>query len=148
MVSYRPFYRFVMLFWVTLLSLAILCAQGTRLHIHFVDCGKIPSTNSEHMQTPTGHHQHAKVHLVSEKAHWMHTSDGLSVLDMSPEGLLTKSFGIALLLAIFVSLLILYVPVLAPLTFRRQQDCQVKVRHQYNLSPPLRAPPTPHHSPA
>ena len=147
MESNRSFHRYVMRFWVILLSLVILCAQGNRLHIHFVDCGQTPYTNSGHTQPTAEHYQHPKIHLVTQKSHWMHSSDGLSVLDMSPEGLLTKPFGIDLLFAIVVSLLILYTPVLVALTFGRLPDCVVKVHRQYNLSPPLRAPPTPHHSP-
>jgi hypothetical protein len=129
-----------MLCWVTLLSLTMLCAQGTRLHIHFIDCGKTASMDSAHLQTIPELHQHAKIHLVTQDAHWMHASDGLSVLDMSPEGLMGKALGIELLFVI-VGLLLIYLPVMIGQSFSRPPDSPFKIHSHYSLSPPLRAPP-------
>ena len=140
MMRYRSFNRFVMLFGVALLSLAMLCAQGTRLHVHFVDCGQPSSMGLAPIHVNELHHQHAQVHLVTQAAQRMHASDGLSVLDLSPDGLPSKFSWSQLLLAVF-GLLILRLPALIRQCFpRRAQRRSLSYCH-YSFSPPLRAPP-------
>jgi hypothetical protein len=142
MVCYRPFHRYVVLGWVSLLSLALLCAQGARLHIHWVDCGQTSTLDPAHVPADTEHQQHAKVHLVTQYTHRMHAGDGLSVLDLSPEGLLKKLSDAPLFLAI-VALVILRLAVVSRQALPRRLEPWVKHRCHCGLSPPLRAPPTP-----
>jgi hypothetical protein len=132
----------VSLIGIMLLSLMLVCAQGSRLHIHFLDCEHPSNPASALTVDADPHPPHAKIHLVTQDVHVMHASDGLSELDISPQGLLQKSPAFNMLMPLILSLFIFIGPIGSDRVFPLPR-CRGGIVHwRYTLSPPLRAPPT------
>ncbi|MEN8167540.1 MAG: hypothetical protein ABFR65_08705 [Pseudomonadota bacterium] len=124
-----------------LLCLALLCAQGTRLHVHFLDCEHAAATGLATTDDNHGHAQHSKIHLVTDNSHHHHSETEMSELDVSPQGLLKKLPGINSLFLAIVCIFTLLLPVFTRQAVQRHSGSRFKTLRYYALSPPLRAPP-------
>jgi hypothetical protein len=127
--------------WALLLCLTLLCVQGTRLHVHYLDCEHEASTGLTTADDNHGHAQHSNIHLVTDSSHHHHSKTGMSELDVSPQGLLKKLSSIDSLLLAIVSIFTLLLPGFTRQAVQQHHDSRFKTLRRYVLSPPLRAPP-------
>jgi len=125
--------------WVLLLSIALLCAQGVKLHAHSLD------HDQEHSHigvlAATEHSQLSKVHLSTDVSHEDHHDEVTSEIDVSSYGFLKKVSNSVLTLALFVTLLILFNTGFYRQIFARRHNKIAFIPRRYVNSPPLRAPP-------
>ncbi len=133
--------KYTSILWALLISLTLLCAQGTRLHVHYLDCEHASATGLTTTDDNHGHAQHSKIHLVTDSSHHHHSKTEMSELDVSPQGLLKKLSSIDSLLLVIVSLFTLLLPKFTRLAVQQHHDSRLKTLRRYVLSPPLRAPP-------
>jgi len=140
--------------WVALLCVALLCAQGVRLHVHSFGQEHDHVINQQHDYDHTvaeakAKHAHlSKIHLTTDISHIDHHDEVLSELDVNPEGFLNKSFlnkisNDNLLLAVLVTLFALLLIGFYRQRLSRYQDKNMIFLKQYLFFPPLRAPPPP-----
>lgn len=128
-------------FWAILLSMALLCAQGVKLHVHDLD----HDHDQQHGHIPaedTVEHSHLSVaHLSSDISHADHHEEVVSEIDASQDGLLIKLSSSISLLAILATVFTLLLSGFYRYRFylRRENDSNIPWR--YHMSPPLRAPP-------
>ncbi len=141
----------MMIFWRTkkrtlfllsiLLSIAILCAQGVKLHVHSLDHDHEQQHSNISSLGVAEHSDMSLAHLSADISHTDHHDEAVSEIDASPDGLLKKGASnipeMALLAAIFTSLLLGFYQH----TFHRRRDNEAIFRWRYHFSPPLRAPP-------
>ena len=127
--------------WTIMLSVALLCAQGVKLHVHDLDHdhgqqhGHIPVEGiSEHSHLSTAH-------LSYDASHADHHEEIVSEVDVGQDGLLTKISSNIFLLAILVSTFIVFLPGFYRYTFHRRRENDTNIPWRYHISPPLRAPP-------
>lgn len=125
--------------WTLLLSIALLCSQGIKLHVHNLD------HNHEHshagLQSTTDHSQLSKVHLSTDITHEDHHDEVMSEIDISLYGFMKKVSNGLLTLALFVTLFTLLYTGFYRKTFYRRSNKIVLIPWRYINSPPLRAPP-------
>jgi hypothetical protein len=121
--------------WVLLLSLALLCAQGLKLHSHHID--HTHTTSESAIQ-----HTHAsEFHLSVDVSHAGHHHEAVSELDLGLNALPQKNSVKVLTLAFLVTILVLYLSSTYLLSCSRRRSRQVNVVWRCHFFPPLRAPP-------
>lgn len=124
-----------------MLSIALLCAQGVKLHVHDLDHGH----DQQHAHTPaegTAEHSHlSTAHLSSDISHTDHHDEIASEVDASQDGLLVKISNSIFLLAILAYAFIVFLPGFYRFTFSRRRENNTNIPWRYHISPPLRAPP-------
>lgn len=127
--------------WTILLSLALLCAQGVKLHTHDLD----HNHDQQHGHTPSEaavEHSHlSEAHLSTDVSHDDHHDEMTSELDANPNGLLKKVSNSVLTLALLATVFILLFPGFYQQIFHRRRGKAIFIPWRYLLSPPLRAPP-------
>jgi len=135
----RPKKRFLFL-WTLLLSMAMLCAQGVKFHVH--DIQHEHDQQHNHFTAEENHeHSHLNAfHLVSDVSHADLHDELISVHDTSPDSLFVKiSIGTVIAL-IAIALSVFYPRFYHSAFYRRHEQVDI-FSQQYLFSPPLRAPP-------
>ena len=130
-------------FWNVILSFALLCAQGVKLHVHSLDHASKQNHTHNHMVfEDTASHSHLSIaHYSTDLSHSDYHDEVVSEMDASPHGLLEKvsnSVRTLALLAVFLTLFCLYF--YRNLLYKRLLNGTV-IHWRYLFSPPLRAPP-------
>ena len=132
-----------------ILSVAIVCAQGVRLHVHSLDqdhnheLQQQSHTTTETLKqfTQQQHSHPEKIHPASDISHSDHHDQVISELDVSPDAFLTKIISNILILAILSSIFT-FLPVnFYQQLLQRYRKETVIISQRFLFSPPLRAPP-------
>lgn len=127
--------------WAVLLSVAVLCAQGVKLHVHDLT----HDHDQQHSHSPTEeevNHSHLSVaHLSSDISHVDHHEEVVTEIDTSQNGLLIKVSSSISLLALLATALTLLLPSFNRYTFHPRRENDTNIPWRYHTSPPLRAPP-------
>lgn len=127
--------------WAVLLSVALLCAQGVKLHVHDLN----HDHDQQHSHSPaegTVNHSHLSVaHLSSDTSHVDHHEEVVTEIDTSQDGLLIKVSSSISLLALLATVLTLLLPGFNRYTFLPRRENGTNIPWRYHISPPLRAPP-------
>ena len=147
MNSFRQINRPVLLFCSLLLALALLSAQGTKLHVHNIDHGDryvdyhVPLVDT-HVIDETGDHNHlSKAHFTHDISSGDHHNSVISEVDVSPDGVL-KNSGNNVFSIIIAALFFIVVMFVSTRQFvQRCRESKLILYGYYLLSPPLRAPP-------
>lgn len=126
--------------WILLISIALLCAQGVKLHTHFLD----HEHNQQHSHDSIGvtaEHAHlSDSHLSTDVSHGDHHGEVVLELDASPDGVLKKGSSSVPMLALFAAILSFLLFNFAPLALQRRGN-DITIPQQFFISPPLRGPP-------
>lgn len=133
----------VLFLWTLLLSMAMLCAQGVKLHVHDLDHHH--QQNQQHSHTVAevdAEHSHFSIaHLSTDTSHIDHHDELVSELDVSPDSLLQKISNSVLPLVLFSFVIILFFAVFfRPIAYLYQGNT-ASSPWRYLFSPPQRAPP-------
>ncbi len=137
---FRQTNRRALLVLSLLLSLALLCAQEVRLHVHSLDHNH--GDHLSHSIDDAGGHAHlSKAHFAQDMSHSDHHDGAVADVDISPDGLL-KNFNdniFAVALIAFFFALLLFVS--SRQFVHHSREGKLILHRRYVLSPPLRAPP-------
>lgn len=137
---YRKLNNTTLFFWVMLLSIALLCAQGVKLHVH--NLGHEHGDQHTHDSIQTTAHDHLSIaHLSTDVSHSDHHTEVVSESDACPDCLLTKITNKTPFMALLVILISLALFGLYQITFSRRCDDKIIFYWRCHLIPPLRAPP-------
>ena len=152
MIIFNQITKPALYLFTLILSVAILCAQGVRLHIHSLaqehnhelqqhshnshTAAETPIKNSQAL-----HSHQSKIHPVSDISHSDHHDEMISELDASPDGFLTKVNSNLLILALLSSLFTLLLVNFYQKILLRYREETVIFPRRFLFSPPLRAPP-------
>lgn len=116
--------------WVFYLAIALVFIQGAQLHVHFYDHDPLTSEHAHHEQAHFNHDS-----LVIEHP------DTVAEIDLSQQGFLKSiSFG-SLIIAFFVTVIVILSPRLLTRVHWRYEHHVPLVSRSLSLRPPLRAPP-------
>jgi len=145
MSFFRQLQKPTLLLWTLVLSLAILCAQGVKLHVHNFDH---EHGSSHHNQIDVGtdiattdHLHGSEVHLADDISHLDHHGEIVQELDISPDGLLKKISSSVLTLALLALFFTLFITGLIREPYQHHRQFKLRLSRPYYYSPPLRAPP-------
>lgn len=127
--------------WTLLLSMALLCAQDLKLHIHILGNDHNLLLSHTTPDTTTEHSHLSKAHLTTDTSHGEHHNETPTELDLKPYSLLKKVASNLPTLAFLASVFILFFPVFYRQAFNRRRDKDILPLWQPHFSPPLRAPP-------
>lgn len=143
MILLRQMKKRTLFLWVFLLSTALLCAQGVKLHVHSFGQEHDHDQQYSHIAAEAvAEHSHlSEAHLSTDISHGDHHDEVVSELDASPDGLLKKVSSNILTLALLATVFILLLPTFYQQTFHRRRDKNSFLPWRYLFSPPLRAPP-------
>jgi hypothetical protein len=128
-------------FWTIMLSIALLCAQGMKLHVHDLDHGHDQQHNHISAEGTAEHSHLSAAHLSSDISHSDHHEEIASEVYVSQDGLLIKIFNNIFLIAILASAFIVFLPAFYRYTLHRRRENGTNIPWRYHISPPLRAPP-------
>ncbi len=138
---FRKMKKRTLYLWAILLSIAVFCAQGVKLHVHSLDHDHEQQQSHISSLGVAEHSDMSVAHLSTDISHIDHHNEAVSEIDASPDGLLKMGASnipeMALLATIFTSLLLGFYQQ----TFHRRRDKDAITRRRYHFSPPLRAPP-------
>lgn len=140
MILVQRMQKRTLILWVLLLSVALLCVQGTKLHVHSFG----HDHEQRHSITPevaTEHLHHSGIHLTTDVSHADHHDEVVSEQDVNPQALLKKISSYGPMLAIFVIAFTFLVHSFNVITLHYRRDNDLIITRRYILSPPLRAPP-------
>lgn len=129
--------------WVILLSIALVCAQGVKLHVHAIDHDHHQQHNHDSLldQFPTAEHTHISItHLSADASHSNHHDQVIYESDACPDCLLTKISSKLPLTALLAVLFMLLLGVFRQ-TYVRRREVFVFFSRRCHFTPPLRAPP-------
>jgi hypothetical protein len=129
-----------LILWVLLLSIALLCAQGTKLHVHSVGHDH-EQRHSVTLEVATQHLHQSGIHLTTDVSHADHHDEVVSEQDANPQALLKKMASYGPMLAIFVIAFIFLLHSFNVITLHYRRKNDLIITRRYILSPPLRAPP-------
>ena len=129
--------------WALLLSMAIVCAQGVKLHIHDISHDHEKKQQHSHISTKIEvEHSHLSIaHLSTDVSHVDHHDEVVSELDINPDSLVKKISSSALLLALFSIAVTLFFAIFLELILYPCRGVNTFLPGRHLLSPPLRAPP-------
>lgn len=135
-----------LVFWVILLSIALLSAQGVMLHVHAVDHDHHQRQTHNHDslldQQPTAEHTHISIaHLSADTSHSDHHDRVIYENDACPDCLLTKISHKAPVTALIFMLFILLLTGVCRQSYKRRRDDNIHFSWRFHFTPPLRAPP-------
>ena len=143
MILFRQIKKPTLYLWTLLLSVALLCAQGVRLHVH--SSGQEHEHDLQHshiaIEVIAKHSHLSEIHLSTDTSHIDHHDEVLSEIDTSPDGFLKKVSSNILTLALLVTLFTLLLVGFNQQILLRYQDKDAIFTWRYLFSPPLRAPP-------
>ncbi|MCF6336458.1 MAG: hypothetical protein L3J84_00695 [Gammaproteobacteria bacterium] len=130
--------------WALLLSLALLCAQGTKLHVHNLDHGHNNHLINDHthdaIDKAANHSYLSKAHFTHDTSHDHHGSV-VSEVDISPDGVLKNTNNSVFSIALFALFFTLITFISSRQLVQRCRESKLTLHSDYLLSPPLRAPP-------
>lgn len=129
-----------LIIWVFLLSIALLCAQGVKLHIHNFAHDHEPH-QSLALEVATEHLHQSDIHLTTDVSHADHHDEVVSEQNANPQALLKKISSYGPMLAIFVIAFTFLLHSFKVITLHYRRDNDLIITRRYILSPPLRAPP-------
>lgn len=141
MNHFRQMKKSTLLIWTLLLALAILCAQGVKLHVHNFGHDHEQQFSSISPEVVTEHSHLSDIHLTTDISHADHHDEVISEQNASPQALLKQISSYGSMLAIFVITFILILYSAYVVTVHRRFDINIAIARRYILSPPLRAPP-------
>jgi hypothetical protein len=127
--------------WVLLLSVALLCAQGVKLHVHSIDHAHNQQYGHITIDAAAEHSHRSELHLSHDVSHVDHHDEVVSELDVSPDGLLKKVSSKVVMLVLLATLLSLFLFGFFQQILQRYRDGDAILPWRYLFSPPLRAPP-------
>ncbi len=135
--------------WAILLSMAILCAQCVKLHVHDTnhDFGQqhgpltANDVEGEAVGEVEGHSHLTVAHLSADTSHADHHDEVLSEVDASPDVFLNKVANNIPVLALLAGILILCLLAIYRYPIHRRRHNDALSFWRYYHSPPLRAPP-------
>ncbi|NQY25688.1 MAG: hypothetical protein HRT92_00760 [Piscirickettsiaceae bacterium] len=140
MILFRQLRNRSLILWVLLLSIAVISAQGSVLHVHNFGSDH-DSRDSIAPEIAAQHsHQHG-VHLAKDISHYDHHDEVIAEIDTNHQALLKKSSSNNTILAILIVMITLLVYRFYMQSIVRRHDDNVTLVLRYLLSPPLRAPP-------
>ncbi len=140
MNSFRQRNRRTLLLWSLLLCLALLFAQGVKLHVHSLDHGH--DNHHSHAINEAGDHGHlSKAHFTHDTSHNDHHDGVVSEVDISPDGLLKNVQNNFFAIALFALFFTLMTFVSSRQLVQYCRESKLILHSYYVLSPPLRAPP-------
>ncbi len=122
MILFRQTQKQTLFLWTLLLSVALLCAQGVKLHVHNLDHDHDQQHSHIAAETIAEHSHLSEVHLSTDISHGDNHDEVLSELDVSAYGLLKKVSNSVLTLALLVSVFALLLPAFYRQTFHRRRD--------------------------
>lgn len=127
--------------WAVLLSLALLCAQGVKLHVHLL--GHDHHNHHDHQgQLLADDHTHISIaHLSLDNSHSDYHDQVVYESDVCPDCLLTKISNKAPLTALLSILFILLLIGVNRHTYELHRDDNILFSYWFYFTPPLRAPP-------
>lgn len=125
--------------WTLFLSIALLCAQGVKLHVHSLDHDH--DQQHSHITAKAKHSHLSEAHLATDISHGDHHDEVVLELDVSSSGLLKKVSSNSLTLALLVTVFALLFSAFYQQTLHRRHNKYAILPWRYHLSPPLRAPP-------
>jgi len=125
--------------WTLLLSIALLSAQGIKLHVHSLDHNQEYDHIS--IESLVDHSKISKVHLSTDVTHEDHHDGITSELDVSYYGFMKKVSNSVLTLVFFFILFTLFFISSYRQIFYRRRNNIAMLPWRYINSPPLRAPP-------
>lgn len=134
MLFLKNLHKFRM-WWVLFLSLALLCAQSVKLHVHDLDH---THTSSESV---INHSHTSEFHLSVDVSHAEYHHQAMPEIDLGMSALLNNISAKMITLALLVTLIILCLHSLYPVSFSRRRRVAANAFSRYHFSPPLRAPP-------
>lgn len=126
--------------WLLLLSVALLCAQGVKLHVHSIDHDHDQRHSHIAAEAVAEHSHLSEAHFAGDVSHSDHHDELVSELDASPDGLLKNVFSNVVILALFATVLVLIIAFYQQ-TFHRFRNKDTFLTWRYLFSPPPRAPP-------
>ena len=142
MNSFRQMSRQALLVWSLLLCVALLGAQGVKLHIHHLDHGSDNQHSHSHTIDEAGDHRHlSQAHFTHDISHDTHHDGAVSEVDISPDGILKNINSSAFAVTLSSLLLTLMIFVSSRQRVQRYRESKLILYRYYLLSPPLRAPP-------
>jgi hypothetical protein len=141
MTFFRQTTKRTLFLWALLLSIALLCAQGVKLHVHSIDHDHDRQHSHIAAEAVAEHSHLSEAHLSSDVSHGDHHDEVVSELDVSPDGLLKKASSNVVVLALLAAVFTLLLPGLYQQIFHRRRDKDAILPWRYLLSPPPRAPP-------
>ncbi|MDO7597832.1 MAG: hypothetical protein MUR51_09170 [Pseudomonadota bacterium] len=140
MSFFKRMHKPTLFLWVLLLSVAQLCAQGVKLHVHSFGHDH-ESRHSIAPEVAAGHLHQSGIHLTTDLSHADHHDEVISEQGLNSQVLLKKITSYGPMLAIFVMVFTFLLHNFNVITLHRRRDKNVITVRRYILSPPLRAPP-------
>ena len=140
MIFVRDIQKRTLILWVLLLSIALLCAQGTKLHVHSFAHDHEPH-QSIAPELATEHLHQSSIHLTTDISHADHHDEVVTEQDANPQALLKKVSGYGPMLAIFIIAFAFLLHSFNVIKLYYRRDTDLILTRRYILSPPLRAPP-------
>jgi len=141
MDSIRQIDRRTLLLWALLLSLALLCSQGIRLHIH--------NHGHDHTHTDSidGADDHGHLsnlsnpHFAHDTSHNDHHNGTIFEMDISPDRVSKTPSDNIFAVVLFTFFFTLITSVFSRQLVQCRRESRLVLHKYYTLSPPLRAPP-------
>ena len=127
--------------WALLISVALLCNQSVRLHIHDLDHAHDQLLTHDSAEGIEEHSHSTNAHLVFDNSHSEHHTDIVAEIDTSPSAVLAKISNTVLTLAFLVSILAFLLPRFYEHKIYRRTINDTITLWRYQFSPPLRGPP-------
>lgn len=141
MDSFRKKKKSTLYLWILFLSVALLCSQGLKLHVHDIGHDHHDQHSHSDQITVIEHNHVSIVHLSLDDSHGDHHDQVIYESDACPDCLLTKVFNNVPLAALISVLFILLLFGISRRTFIRQgEEHKVQTRWPH-FTPLLRAPP-------
>jgi hypothetical protein len=141
MNHFRQMKKPILLISTILLAIAILCAQGVKLHVHNFGHDHQQQFSSISSEVVTEHSHISDIHLTTDASHADHHNEVISEQNASPQALLKQISNDGPMLAVFVIAFIFLLYSAYVITLHRRFDINIAIARRYILSPPLRAPP-------
>ena len=140
MIYHRKTKKSTRCLWVVLLSLALLCNQGVKLHVHSL--GHDHHNHHDHQgQLLVGDHTHVSIaHLSLDNSHSDYHNQVIYESDACPDCLMTKFYKAPLTALLIVLFILLLIGVYRH-TLKRLCDGNALFLYRFHFAPPLRAPP-------
>lgn len=123
------------LLWAIFLSLAIVCAQSVKLHVHNIEHDHSP------VESAIEHSHVSEFHLSVDISHAEYHHEVMPEIDLGMNALIKDISDKVITLALLVTVLALFLYSFYSNSFFRRRRIDAVFYWRYNLSPPLRAPP-------
>ncbi len=130
------------LLWMAFLSIALLCSQGMKFHLHGLD-HDVDGRHHAHQSVAAEHANMtlSNLHPLNDLSHLDHHDQKVSEIDLSQNGLLKNLVSKVPALAFLVSICSILLSVYIRDTNFHHPKNDVVTYWVHHFSPPLRAPP-------